>query len=447
MAKKRNKRVKRVAFGCLPFFLFGPFIFLLMTFMALSTTTTSSGCRLRGINFKSTATSTDSSGASDSDWTYPGSVAYENAKKVFDNWVSKGLSGGASAGIVGWVNSEGGFAMIGRAEGHYGNSLEENSIAYGNVPKGLAYYTTEAGGGIYQFTPYTKYAPLGDPRWEDVDYMNSFVVEAIKNGDWNPAHDMSGLNRSFLQMAQETDPQSATLAWNAYERGNPEYIHVDQKKADAQKAYDMFGGDQYDFDQKVFSASFGGSSDGEQTAGEKVIAKLKQKGCGNKSKFSGEYAHIFNTPYTVIQPYGYTPWSTGAGAALYAPSGGKHTGVDVVADNVSDGADTPVFSMTDGKVYSVSYSDVGGHAITIEPDFGGYLYYGHLKYAPDLKAGDSVKKGDKIAVLGRSGATDVYHVHLEYSKSPLMATGQDDEDPSFLFQKSGTLKQNQKFEP
>lgn len=217
---------------------------------------------------QSTNTSTDSSMASDSDWTQEGSTAYNNAKRVFEAWVDKGLSGGAAAGIVGWVNSEGGFAMIGRAEGHYGNSLEENSIAYGVVPSGLSYYTTEAGGGIYQFTPYTKYAPLGSPDWEDADKMNEFVMKQVANGDWNASMDMSGKNRSFRQMAEETDPQSATLSWQSYERGNVAYIKPEQKKADAQKAYDMFEGDKYKFDEEKFNEHFGTGGSGSASSSD-----------------------------------------------------------------------------------------------------------------------------------------------------------------------------------
>ncbi|MFU1595751.1 CHAP domain-containing protein, partial [Streptococcus dysgalactiae] len=61
---------------------------------------------------------TSSDSASQTDWTKKGSIANITAGKVFDAWVTKGLSGASAAGIVGWVNSEGGFAMIGRAEGH-----------------------------------------------------------------------------------------------------------------------------------------------------------------------------------------------------------------------------------------------------------------------------------------------------------------------------------------
>lgn len=208
----------------------------------------------------STQIVTTSDNASNSDWTKKGSVANKTAEKVFNAWVSKGLSGASASGIVGWTNSEGGFAMIGRAEGHYGNDLKSNSIAFNVRPTGLSYYTTEAGGGIYQFTPFTKYAPLGDPKWEDADAMNAFVMKSIKGGDWNKAMDLSEGNHSFEEMAQMTDPKQATLVWNAYERGNTAYINKAQKSADGQKAYDMFNGSKYQFDAEKFSKSFGGGS-------------------------------------------------------------------------------------------------------------------------------------------------------------------------------------------
>lgn len=208
----------------------------------------------------STQVATTSDNASNSDWTKKGSVANKTAEKVFNAWVSKGLSGASASGIVGWTNSEGGFAMIGRAEGHYGNDLKSNSIAFNVRPTGLSYYTTEAGGGIYQFTPFTKYAPLGDPKWEDADAMNAFVMKSIKGGDWNKTMDLSGGNHSFEEMAQMTDPKEATLVWNAYERGNIAYINKAQKSADGQKAYDMFNGSKYKYDAEKFSKSFGGGS-------------------------------------------------------------------------------------------------------------------------------------------------------------------------------------------
>lgn len=221
----------------------------------------------------------DNNGA-DSDFTKKGSTAYKTAKKVFDAWVDKGLSGAGAAGIVGWVNSEGGFSMIGRAEGHYGNNIKQNSIKYGAIPTKMSYYTSEGGGGIYQFTPYTKYAPLNSPDWEDADKMNEFVAKDILRGDWNASMDLTGGKHSFLDMAKSTDPQQATLMWQAYERGA---ASVDQnlKKADAKKAYDTFDGSSYQFDQDKFTAAFGtGNSAGsDNSSGESDLDKNDSDSC------------------------------------------------------------------------------------------------------------------------------------------------------------------------
>lgn len=243
---------------------------LLLVLLIISSTHKKEDCQLAPE--VSTQVATTSDNASNSDWTKKGSVANKTAEKVFNAWVSKGLSGASASGIVGWVNSEGGFAMIGRAEGHYGNDLKSNSIAFNVRPTGLSYYTTEAGGGIYQFTPFTKYAPLGDPKWEDADAMNAFVMKSIKGGDWNIAMDLSGGNHSFEEMAQMTDPKQATLVWNAYERGNTAYINKAQKSADGQKAYDMFNGSKYQFDAEKFSKSFGSGSKTSSSGKSDIIS-------------------------------------------------------------------------------------------------------------------------------------------------------------------------------
>lgn len=449
MSKSKNKR-RIVFFIFSQLLLWIPILMIFFLFMgALSISNQRKNDCGRSLP-TSSAVSTDSSFASDSDWTKEGTTAYQTAKRVFDAWVSKGLSGASAAGIVGWVNSEGGFSMIGRAEGHYGNTLAENSIAYGVVPLKMSWYTHEGGGGIYQITPYTKYAPLGDPKWEDADAMNAYVARQILGGDWNASMDLTGGNHTFEQMAQMTNPQEATLVWQAYERGSVDHINQAQKKADAQRAYELFNGSSYSFDRNKFKSYFGLETSQDSFASSDDVAKRVSRGCpmsGGKSIMSGDYAHIFNEAYEVVQPYGYTPWSMGAGYALYAASGGKHTGIDLATLNVSDAKDVTVFSITDGTVYSVSYSGLGGHAITIQLDTGEYLYYGHLKYAPTLTQGTKVSKGDPIAVLGRTGQTDIYHVHLELSTSPLMGTGKYDKDPSVLFGNGETLKQSQVIDP
>ncbi|MBS5425279.1 phage tail tip lysozyme, partial [Streptococcus sp.] len=145
---------------------------------------------------QSTSTKTDSSSAGDSDPFTKGTKAYENAHKVFMAFVNSGMSGESAASAVGWANSEGSYDIIGRAQGHYGGGIND-SISKGAVPTTGGTSNTLGGGGIFQFDPYTKYAPLNSPDWEDADKMVAFVIDAISKGDWNPAYDESGHNWSF----------------------------------------------------------------------------------------------------------------------------------------------------------------------------------------------------------------------------------------------------------
>lgn len=187
-----------------------------------------------------------------------------------------------------------------------------------------------------------------------------------------------------------------------------------------------------------------------QDSAKQVLSYLEGGGSGGASfiKPNGKYAPIFNTDYWVMQPYGFTPWSSGAGGGLYGPSGGKHTGVDLAPLSVQYGtaalpADVPVYSITNGKVYNTGFSAVGGYQITIIPEgTDQYLYYGHLKEQPNLAPGTEVKAGQQIALLGNSGMTSIYHVHLEISPTPAIGTAASP-DPSFLITGGSPLVQSQ----
>ncbi|HFU3985442.1 TPA: phage tail tip lysozyme [Streptococcus suis] len=194
----------------------------------------------------------------------------------------------------------------------------------------------------------------------------------------------------------------------------------------------------------LWEGNLGDKLAARQEMAKQILATMKN----TSTTVMGGSGHPFNVPYTVLQPYGYTPWSMGAGYYLYAASGGKHTGVDVQAVGY-ESKDIPIFSVTDGVVKSSYYSDLGGHAIVIQVSgTQDYIYYGHNKYSSPLKVGDSVKKGQQIGVLGNSGMTTIYHIHLEYATSQNFGTGRDDKDPSFLFPGVvGTLRQNQVITP
>ncbi len=272
--------------GCLGFLLL-PSLGLFMVFTLLFHSTTSSNdC---SVTSSSSSVATVSSVVSDTDWTKEGSTAYNNAKLVFDSWVSKGLSGASAAGIVGWVNSEGGFSIVDRAEGHYGTDELTNGISTGVIPSGGSGYTV-GGGGIYQLTPYTKYAGLGDSKWLDVNAQNTFVAQAILAGDWNASMDLSGGNNTFQQMAQMTEPKQATLVWQAYERGNTAYINQSEKKSDAQTAYDLFNGSRYSYNESKFSQAFGASSSDSSSDLNVKVSTVSTNNCSSTSGGTGSWS-------------------------------------------------------------------------------------------------------------------------------------------------------------
>ncbi|MFS6325067.1 phage tail tip lysozyme [Streptococcus agalactiae] len=225
----------------------------------------------------SSGTNTNSSNASDTDPFKDGTTANANAKKVFMAFVNSGLSGQSAAGSIGWVNSEGGFAMIGRAQGHYGNDLEGNSISKGAVPNTGGTSNTVGGGGIFQFDPYTKYAPLNSADWEDADKMVAYVIKAIAGGDWNPAYDESGHNWSFAEFAKQTNIDDTAMAWNAYERGNMAYVKPDQKKGDAKRFATVFNADKYKYDDSKFQKVFGGGGSSSDNSSDSSSSSSKKK--------------------------------------------------------------------------------------------------------------------------------------------------------------------------
>lgn len=231
------------------------------------------------------------------DWLTEGTYAYKNAKEAFDMWTSKGLSGEAAAGIIGWTNSEGGWQVVGRAEGHHTDVLEENSLKFGVVPHIEGHYPVgktgkqEGGGGIYQFTPYSKYADLKDDKWENAREMNEFVAKAIAGGDWHAPSDLTRGNHSFEDMAKETDPEKATLMWNAYERGRESAIKPDEKKSDAKKANEVFNKDKVKFNAEKFNENFGKGKSGGKKDGKSFDSQVVRKCQDSHSGGTGWAAH------------------------------------------------------------------------------------------------------------------------------------------------------------
>ena len=120
---------------------------------------------------------------------------------------------------------------------------------------------------------------------------------------------------------------------------------------------------------------------------------------------------IYNMIYPVIKPVITTEY----GESTFAQS--FHTGVDLAQNSR-----TPVLAAADGKVLEVGLAVPGkpdqsyGMMVIIAHDTKLSTLYAHLDvgpYAPTVKAGDSVKRGQLIGYIGMTGITSGPHVHFE----------------------------------
>lgn len=106
---------------------------------------------------------------------------------------------------------------------------------------------------------------------------------------------------------------------------------------------------------------------------------------------------------------------------LYPDGDTVHTGIDIVADR-----GTPVIAAADGRISWAgeglyrginSADDPYGLAVSIRHDFGYdqrgiYTIYAHMDRV-DVKAGQRVKAGDQIGIIGDTGNATGPHLHFE----------------------------------
>lgn len=75
-----------------------------------------------------------------------------------------------------------------------------------------------------------------------------------------------------------------------------------------------------------------------------------------------------------------------------------HPGLDV-----ANSSGTPIPALADGQIQSVETTSNGlGNVVTLRDNFGNTHQYGHLQGA-NVRPGQKVKKGEKIARMGKTG--------------------------------------------
>ena len=202
-------------------------------------------------------------------WTEKGTTRYNNALTLWNDikaspyYKGKVEGDGMVAGMVGNAATESaGFPVVDIAQGAPGNSSKDSSISEGVVPSG-------GGGGLFQFTPYTDFAPLGDKKWLDVKAQVNFLFEA-----------KMGANRAHITYQQfvRTGNQQAkhpeiTADWflRTVERPADPDATVKKRQSDAEAAYVLFSG--------LNNEDIGNNVSGGQTQGDSNGMYDMEEGC------------------------------------------------------------------------------------------------------------------------------------------------------------------------
>jgi len=90
----------------------------------------------------------------------------------------------------------------------------------------------------------------------------------------------------------------------------------------------------------------------------------------------------------------------------------KHEAIDILAPRGAK-----VLAAADGKIVKLFDSKPGGHTVYQFDPSGTYAYYyAHLDaYAPGLKEGQEVHRGDLLGYVGTSGNADPNTPHLHFA--------------------------------
>ncbi len=124
-------------------------------------------------------------------------------------------------------------------------------------------------------------------------------------------------------------------------------------------------------------------------------------------------AHVSLLPFSLSQPVA-LPLESAFISSRFGfrdhPINGKyafHSGLDLAAPE-----GTPIHAMLPGEVTTAKFaSDYGNYVIINHGDF--QTLYAHC-HRLEVSAGDSVEKGDVIALVGATGSATGNHLHVEF---------------------------------
>lgn len=109
---------------------------------------------------------------------------------------------------------------------------------------------------------------------------------------------------------------------------------------------------------------------------------------------SGDWYWPTLKPYIISSVYGWR-WGT------------LHEGIDITGT----GYGSPIYAANNGVVYKVYYDKIGGYQIVIAHSNNIYTIYAHLSKQL-VTAGQTVTRGQKIALMGSTGYSTGTHLHF-----------------------------------
>jgi murein DD-endopeptidase MepM/ murein hydrolase activator NlpD len=170
-------------------------------------------------------------------------------------------------------------------------------------------------------------------------------------------------------------------------------------------------------DLRAETASLQAQLDAQRAEQAKAVAELERrqkqmqgslKGLAKqyeaiKSKFDNSKAGFV---FPVRAPYSYVDSWLGP-----RPGGRKHMGTDIFA---LEG--TPILAVVNGTIEQLGVNPLGGNKLWLRsPGDNWTYYYAHLKgYAPGVRNGAKVKKGQVIGYVGSTGNAEGTSPHLHF---------------------------------
>lgn len=209
--------------------------------------------------------------------------------------------------------------------------------------------------------------------------------------------------RKYIDLTQKTDTQMRQMLGMPGAKSASLPKNIEEAKAQqVDRAQKLFSTDLKDMDPEEFEQYIDDLEDNSKVR----LASFQEIAWYFANKKEG----LNSTPS--IRPSN-APISSGFGYRL-DPMGRrtskKHNGVDFAGK-----PDSPIFVTADGVVRHAGWVPSFGQAILVDHGFGYSTLYAHTTGA-QVKEGDIVKRGDKIATMGSSGRSTGTHLHYEVWK-------------------------------